>query len=180
MKILLVSDTHIPERASELPPAFVDFALVQQPDLVVHLGDYTSLEVYDWFREHFGERFVGVLGNMDDPELEQRVHELETLQLDNLRVLCAHGHQVPRGDLDALAALARRHGASVLFTGHTHIPLAREHAGIIIINPGSLTNGAIRGAPDCFAVIEISNGRLEVRHYNSESLELLSSAVFQL
>ena len=45
MLIGLISDTHIPDRARELPKNVI--SAFQNVDLILHAGDLTSMEVID-------------------------------------------------------------------------------------------------------------------------------------
>ena len=64
---------------------------------------------------------------------------------------------------DGAWARCRDLDADVLITGHTHVPMVREVAGTLIVNPGSLGESREHGARDqaSFAVVDLD--RLEAR-----------------
>ena len=63
LRLLLVSDTHVPHRARELPAQV--WAAVERADAVFHAGDWVTAELLDGF-ERRSRRLVGVYGNNDD------------------------------------------------------------------------------------------------------------------
>ncbi len=104
-------------------------------DIVVHAGDLCVEEVLEWVKSLGGEVYV-VRGNMDDLPLPDHV----VFDVDGIRVGVVHGHQVyPRGDIPKLTRIAKRMGARILITGHTHRPHYVIHEGVVHVNPGSLT-----------------------------------------
>lgn len=65
--------------------------------------------------------------------------------LGTVTVALMHGSPTdPNGTIDAgtsarrLARLARELGADCIVSGHTHEPLVREAAGVLVVNPGSV------------------------------------------
>ncbi len=134
-RILVVSDTHIPERASEIPRSMKALIASLEYDVVVHAGDLCGEEVLEWLKSLGGEVYV-VAGNMDYLPLPSNAR----FQADDVAVGVVHGHQVyPRGDVVKLTGIARRLGVQLLISGHTHYPFIRVYGGVLHVNPGSLT-----------------------------------------
>lgn len=81
---------------------------------------------------------ISVRGNCDS-EVDQMVLEFPTLanysyfNLGDHRLFLSHGHLYPHEPLPFL-----REG-DLYLAGHTHIPIAKEEAGIYLLNPGSLS-----------------------------------------
>ncbi|MEM0489702.1 MAG: YfcE family phosphodiesterase [Ignisphaera sp.] len=134
--LLLISDTHIPERASEIDTRIVDYIKLSRYDIVVHAGDLTEEYVIDQIK-HFGKHIYVVQGNMDYLDLPEE----EVFDVYSIRFGVVHGDQVrPRGNIEALSTIAKRLGASILISGHTHYPfISLDSTGILHINPGSVT-----------------------------------------
>ncbi|HET7616156.1 MAG TPA: metallophosphoesterase family protein, partial [Bacillales bacterium] len=65
MKIGVVSDTHMPAHGRELPEILLNG--LEGVDLILHAGDWQTLEVYERFREI--APVEGVSGNVDGPEI---------------------------------------------------------------------------------------------------------------
>ena len=73
MRLLLIADTHLPRRARDLPaPVWQE---VETADLVVHAGDWTSVDLLDAL-EARARRLLGCWGNNDGPELRARLPEV--------------------------------------------------------------------------------------------------------
>ena len=72
MRIVLISDTHIPHRARDLPAAV--WQQVEAADVVIHAGDWVDLALLDEIQGR-SKRLVGCWGNNDGPELRERLPE---------------------------------------------------------------------------------------------------------
>ena len=73
LKLLLISDTHVPVRARDLPAPV--WAAVDAADVVVHAGDWVSIDLLDALAGR-AVRLVGVWGNNDGSELRKRLPEV--------------------------------------------------------------------------------------------------------
>ncbi len=131
MKVLVISDTHIPERALRIPNQILSFA--RDVDLIVHAGDLTDESVLNELKS-FGE-VIAVRGNMDFLHLPRH----ETFEIRKVSFGVFHGHGIyPRGNRKQLTEIALELGVDVLITGHTHSP--DIYGGeVLILNPGSAT-----------------------------------------
>ncbi|MEO7267718.1 MAG: metallophosphoesterase family protein, partial [Knoellia sp.] len=81
LRVLLLADTHVPNRARALPAQV--WAAVDAADVVVHAGDWMSPALMDAL-ETRATRLVGVWGNNDGPELRRRLPEVATVELGGL------------------------------------------------------------------------------------------------
>ncbi len=134
-RVLVLSDTHIPYRASKVPDTMLKLIDSLEYDIVVHAGDLCEESVLEWLKSLGGELYV-VQGNMDYLPLP----ETAKFQADDITIGVVHGHQVyPRGNLEKLTGIAKRLGVQLLISGHTHYPLVSMHNGVLHVNPGSLT-----------------------------------------
>jgi hypothetical protein len=83
------------------------------------------------------------------------------------KILLTHGHTFGvRISLDRLAYYAKEKGVDACFYGHTHIPIAIEHGGIFMLNPGSPSSP--RGdSKASYAIVEVSpEGEITGRLFN--------------
>ncbi|MBZ9641010.1 metallophosphoesterase family protein, partial [Streptomyces sp. PSKA30] len=87
MRLLLMSDTHLPKRAKELPAPLL--AELPHADVVFHAGDWVDTATLDLL-ENRCRRLVGVYGNNDGPELRARLPEVAYAELDGLRFGTVH------------------------------------------------------------------------------------------
>jgi uncharacterized protein len=126
----------VPVRARDLPAPV--WAAVDAADVVVHAGDWISVELLDTL-ESRAARLVGVWGNNDGPPLRERLPEVARVQLDGLRLAVVH-------ETGAAAGRERRCAAAypdvdVLVFGHSHIPWnTTAESGLRLLNPGSPTD----------------------------------------
>jgi putative phosphoesterase len=134
-RLLLISDTHIPDRARALPDAVR--AAADSAELIIHAGDWTRASVLDDLAQH-GE-ILGVYGNNDGPDLRGRLPEIARREIDGVRFAVIH----ETGDAK------RRHAwadgsfpdSDVLIFGHSHIPWDTvTPGGLRLLNPGSPTD----------------------------------------
>ena len=156
MKLLLISDTHVPKRARSLPAQVL--AAVEAADVVIHAGDWVDAATLDLL-EGRAKRLIGVFGNNDGPELRRRLPEVATAELGGLRFAVVH----ETGPAAGREARCERDfpDADVLVFGHSHIPWDTvTPRGLRLLNPGSPTDR--RRQPVCtFLTAGVSGGRLE-------------------
>ena len=136
MRLLLLSDTHLPTRARELPAEVLD--RVADADVVVHAGDWTDTATLDLLQSR-ARRLIGVHGNNDGPELRARLPEVARAELDGVRLGVVHETGPAQG---RERRCAERFGdLDVLVFGHSHIPWdSTAPGGLRLLNPGSPTD----------------------------------------
>jgi len=153
MKLGIISDTHVYDRAKCLPKKVLDVLLKEEVDLVIHAGDLTSTKILEEL-ESIAE-VIAVRGNMDELQLPEQ----QKIKIGNFNFLIFHGHGIyPRGDITKLVYKTLEEKCNVLITGHTHRPSILEINGIRIINPGSPT--VPRYDKPTFMISEIKEDRI--------------------
>ncbi|WP_405920653.1 metallophosphoesterase family protein [Streptomyces longwoodensis] len=155
MRLLLVSDTHLPKRAKVLPAPLLDE--LPRADVVVHAGDWVDTATLDLLEER-SRRLVAVYGNNDGPALRARLPEVAYADLGGLRFGVVH-ETGPAQGREARCA-ARFPGLDVLVFGHSHIPWdTTASTGLRLLNPGSPTDR--RRQPHCtYLTAAVTDGRL--------------------
>jgi putative phosphoesterase len=155
LRLLLVSDTHVPQRARALPDQV--WAAVDDADVVFHAGDWVSAELLDMFEQR-SRQLVGVYGNNDGGDLRQRLPETASVTLEGVRFSVIHETGQAKGREERCEALFP--DADVLVFGHSHIPWDTTSAGgLRLLNPGSPTDR--RRQPVCtYMTAVVGNGRL--------------------
>jgi uncharacterized protein len=135
-RLLLIADTHVPNRARMLPDEV--WRAVDEADVVFHAGDWVDAALLDLL-ENRAARLVGVWGNNDGPELRSRLPEIARVELDGLRFAMIHETGAAAGrELRMDAAFPDSH---VLVFGHSHIPWDTvSPRGMRLLNPGSPTD----------------------------------------
>jgi len=166
-KILLIGDTHIPSRASRIPPKIESHIISEKYSLILCTGDLVIKDVLLLFN-HIGEVKV-VKGNMDYLPLP----EIEVISLGNIKIGLIHGHQVyPRGDIAKLANIAAKLKVNVLVSGHTHVPSVKKvtipSREILLLNPGSATgvwSGGGGSLIPSFMELSLIGSLIRITHY---------------
>ena len=159
MNLLLMSDTHLPVRARDLPAPLWD--AVGTADAVVHAGDWVSVDLLDVLAAR-ARRLVGVYGNNDGPELRARLPEVARVELGGVRFAVVH-------ETGAAAGRERRCAAAypdvdVLVFGHSHIPWdTTTDSGLRLLNPGSPTDRR-RQSTFTFMTVEVDAGAVTGVH----------------
>lgn len=131
-----MSDTHLPERAKELPGQLL--AELPHADAVVHAGDWVDEDTLDLL-EARSRRLIAVYGNNDGPGLRARLPEVARADLAGLRLAVVHETGPAQGREPRCAA--RFPDTDLLVFGHSHIPWDTTTAtGLRLLNPGSPTD----------------------------------------
>ena len=155
MRLLLIADSHVPQRARDLPVPVWDE--VARADVVVHAGDWVSTELLDEL-EARSARLVACWGNNDGPALRARLPERADATLDGLRLTVVHETGIAAGREARMSRLYP--DSDVLVFGHSHIPWnTTAESGLRLLNPGSPTDR--RRQPFCsYMTASVNNGVL--------------------
>jgi len=136
--LLVIGDTHIPDRAIQIPDKLANIIYSSVPwDIVVFTGDFTGEDIYNTVLK-LGREVYTVSGNMDYLPLP----EAQVFTVNNIPIGVYHGDGVyPRGDTRGLTKVAIKLGVKLLFTGHTHSYFIKKGLSedVLLLNPGSLT-----------------------------------------
>jgi putative phosphoesterase len=154
-RLLLLADTHVPNRARDLPAEV--WAAVDDADVVLHAGDWVDVSLLDAL-ERRARRLVAVHGNNDGPALRARLPEVARAELGGLRFAVVH----ETGGKAGREARCERTfpDTDVLVFGHSHIPWDTvTPGGLRLLNPGSPTDR--RRQPDkTYLTAVAAGGRL--------------------
>ncbi len=131
--IYVISDTHIPERASRLPGEFVE--KVKKDDIILHAGDFTEIEVCRKLSDL--ATLYAVCGNMDHPEIRELLPAKRLLELFGFRIGLIHGSGSPFGLVERVPKEFDDYLDVIVF-GHSHSPYNLTQGNTLLFNPGSL------------------------------------------
>jgi putative phosphoesterase len=156
MELLLISDTHVPKRARDLPAQVWDE--VARADVVVHAGDWVDATLLDALQAR-AATLVACWGNNDGDELRNRLPERADVTLGGVRFTVTHetGPSTGRDD-----RMSRQYpDTDVLVFGHSHIPWdTTTRTGLRLLNPGSPTDR--RRQPFCtYMTASVTSGTLD-------------------
>jgi putative phosphoesterase len=136
VRLVLTADTHVPNRARDLPPAL--WADIAAADVVFHAGDWVAETLLDAMLAR-SRRLIGVYGNNDGAALRARLPEIARVDLDGVRFAVVHETGAAAGRERRCAV--RFPDVDVLVFGHSHIPWDSTAAGgLRLLNPGSPTD----------------------------------------
>lgn len=157
MDVALISDTHIPSRASEIPAPFRD--RIETADHVIHAGDFDSEGALSNIRA-LAPRLTAVAGNMD-PRVGLPARA--TVELGGVTFVVTHGAGPKRGYEERVAGIVRAEAgaAAVGVAGHTHEVMDATHSGVRLLNPGSAT-GASPADRTTMMTATVSDGDVDV------------------
>lgn len=155
MRLVLLSDTHVPARARDLPPAV--WAAVDAADVVVHAGDWVSEAFQETLAARAG-RLVACHGNNDGPALRRTLPRVAAAELDGVRLGVVH-ETGPATGRERRCAAEFGH-LDVLVFGHSHVPWDTvAPGGLRLLNPGSPTDRR-RQPSATYMTAEIRDGSL--------------------
>ncbi|MDV0446591.1 hypothetical protein MsAg5_04370 [Methanosarcinaceae archaeon Ag5] len=146
MKILVMSDTHIPKLESSEIAAVADASdfpmfpeimreKMKEADIIVHAGDFESKEIFDLF-EKTG-KLKAVYGNNDGKEIQAKIPERLVFEENGVKFGVIHQAGISLNENTARWYLAQEMGVDVLLFGHIHTPMIDEYHGKYLICPGS-------------------------------------------
>lgn len=141
MNICVISDTHLQNDFSLIPPQAIE--IIKKSELVVHCGDIVSNNAYEYFKS-LNKYFVAVQGNWDYdlPFLEVK----DMLEIEGFKVGITHGHlrvghkPTLTTEINVLSMFAGNL-PDIIFFGHTHQIKDKFFGKVRLINPGSLIEG---------------------------------------
>ncbi len=134
MRLAIISDTHLPRGAREIPAACL--AHCREADAILHAGDFADLAVLELLRA-LGPPLHGVWGNVDTAAIRAELPERVELDLAGARIGMVHIPGPATGRAKRLRAAFPSCDAVVF--GHTHMPEHGAAGRFQIFNPGSPT-----------------------------------------
>lgn len=155
MLIGLISDTHIPDRAKEIPQKVFD--AFSDVDLILHAGDLTSLKVIEELEKI--APVIAIQGNMDRAK-GINLPMAKVIEIEDVKIGIAHGEVYPRADTQQLVYIAKELDVNILVTGHSHQPKIEQTDGVLLINPGSPI--VPRLADRTVMILEINGSEVDV------------------
>ncbi|MEM3770302.1 MAG: metallophosphoesterase [Candidatus Bathyarchaeia archaeon] len=131
----LISDTHVPARAREVPKKV--FEIFEKVDYIVHAGDLVDLSVIDRLEQL--APVLAVYGNMDGPEIRGKLPKMNSVKVFEWKIGVMHDPGTLFG-MGKMREITKQNGFNVLVYGHTHHLSIKWEGEILYINPGSPTN----------------------------------------
>ena len=136
MKVIVLSDTHMPGRAKTLPRPLL--AELERADLILHAGDLATVDVLNMLRALAPVHAVH--GNVDEPELRRVLPRRTKVDVRGKTVGLVHGDSPSLPTLQRAQAEFADDAVDAIVFGHSHRPLLRREDGVLLFNPGSPTD----------------------------------------
>jgi len=153
MRIGVLSDTHIPDRAKDIPKEILaDFKNV---DMIIHAGDLVDLSVLDKLKM-VCKNIKAVWGNMDPYDVRKKLSEKEIIKIGNYKVGVMHGYGPPKDLINLMTEVFKDEIVNLIIFGHSHYPLKEKRGDILYFNPGSPTD-RIFSPYNSYGIIEIND-----------------------
>jgi len=148
IRIGVLSDTHVPKAALDLPEAVCrEFKKV---DMILHAGDLIERSVLDKL-EHLAPTHA-VYGNMDMHDLKACLPQKDVIKINGFRIGLMHGYGPPTKLIDAVRGEFTRVDAIVF--GHSHVTVNEVIGKTLFFNPGTPTD-KVFAAFNSFGILEI-------------------------
>jgi len=136
MKIAVLSDTHVPFAAKDLPKDV--YKKLKGADAIIHAGDFQAAAMIDMLQSI--APFYGVCGNMDGADIRQLLPARRIMEIGGFALGVMHGWGSPAGIEERVLAAFKDDRIDVLVYGHSHRALLENRENILIFNPGSPTD----------------------------------------
>ena len=158
----LISDTHISSQTSEILQFIIDDFKEKKIDLLFHMGDFTSADVFFKLQTIFGkENVIAVLGNMDDYKLDKILPKKREFELFGHKIFMTHGTGGPN---IIIKRLNRNHDLSpydIIIFGHVHHPYNEIwRDGKLYLSPGTPTDKKFTNI-NSYGYLKISKEKVE-------------------
>lgn len=154
MRILVLSDTHIPITAQDLP--WQIYKEIDAVDMIIHAGDFIDLSVLKKLRSL--KETKAVRGNMDPKEIQADLNTKEIFNIGKFKIGLIHGYGAPSEIMTTVKKEFDK--VDVLIFGHSHAAMNMKKDGVLYFNPGSPTD-KIFATKNTYGILEITDKAIE-------------------
>ena len=154
MRVLVLSDTHIPVAAQDLPREI--YKEIENVDMIFHAGDFIDLSILRKLKSL--KETLAVYGNMDPKEICAVLNAKETFNIGRFRIGLMHGYGAP----SEIMTTVRREFDKIdlLIFGHSHTAANIKKDGVLFFNPGSPTD-KIFASKNTYGILKITDKGIE-------------------
>ena len=135
VKILIIGDTHL-NSFENLPKEMVQ--AIKEVDWIIHVGDYTSIDIVEGLIRCKGDKFKGVFGNADPLSIRKVLPDKVILDIKGKKIGITHPSC--GGPETFIKARVKRefkeNDDDAIIIEHTHEPERVEVNKILLITPG--------------------------------------------
>ncbi len=146
-KIAIISDSHdnIPNLEK-----FSNYCKKNKIKTLLHCGDVTSLETFNYIQDSFNGDIHAVRGNADMFTLDKK----KIIEIDSLKIALAHHKEI------VASLMTKENNLDFAFYGHSHKPWIEKFNNTYLANPGSLAG---MGYKAVFATLDTKTKKLELQ-----------------
>ena len=157
VKITIIGDTHV-KSINELPNEMIQE--IKESDWVIHVGDYTFIDVLNGLIDLKGNYFKGVYGNADPKQIWDKVPLKDVFEIKGKRIGITHpasGSSHENIETKVIAEF-KNDSVDIIIFGHTHDPIIHYKENLIVINPGKgYLEKDYYGPSTTIAILEIND-----------------------
>lgn len=158
IRIGVISDTHIPDRAQYLPLQIMQE--FKKMDMIIHAGDLVELNVLDKLKAICPD-VKAVWGNMDPAKVRDKLPGKLIFKAGNYTIGVMHGYGAPNKLMEFLSSVFKDDNVNIIIFGHAHYSVNEKRGNTLFFNPGSLTDKLFSDY-NSYGIIEI-NDKIEAR-----------------
>ncbi|MBM7869911.1 putative phosphoesterase [Clostridium pascui] len=158
MKIGVTADTHLskhPEKIEEIIKRYFS-----DVDLIIHLGDFTSIEVLHKMQKY--KKVIAVYGNNDKGKLTEELRQSEIINIEGYKIGLYHGHGSGENTMDRAYNEFEKDKVDIVIFGHSHQPIIKTKRKTLLINPGSPTK-KLKERWYSYVLLEITKKKIEAK-----------------
>lgn len=153
MKIGVISDTHIPVNAENIPKKVLE--AFKSVDMIIHAGDLVDLSVIDTLKS-VCKNVLAVAGNMDSQKVKIKLPEKEILTIGNYKIGIMHGSGHPNALIELADKIFKNDNVNIVIFGHSHTAINVKKGNILYFNPGSPTD-KVFATYNSYGILEIND-----------------------
>jgi putative phosphoesterase len=137
MKLVVLSDTHMPKKALTLPKILLHE--LSSADHIIHAGDVTGEELLEILSSF--APITAVYGNVDGEKVKIKLPQKAQLSIGGFSIGVVHGHEGKgRTTIERAWRIFQPDPPDIIIFGHSHIPCHERYEQTIMFNPGSPTD----------------------------------------
>lgn len=158
MKIGVTADTHLskhPEKIEDMMKRYFS-----DVDLIIHLGDFTSIEVLHKMQKY--KKVIAVYGNNDKGKLTEELRQSEIINIEGYKIGLYHGHGSGESTMDRAYNEFEKDNVDIVIFGHSHQPIIKTKKKTLLINPGSPTR-KLKERWYSYVLLEVTKKKIEAK-----------------
>ncbi|MFW9897003.1 MAG: metallophosphoesterase family protein [Candidatus Thorarchaeota archaeon] len=161
IKIAVLGDTHAPS-IDDIPDEIIKE--IKNAEWVIHVGDFTSIQVINALIELKGKKFKGVYGNADPLDVRNKLNSREIIEISGKKIGFIHptnGGPEDNLEMNIISDFKDSH-LDILIYGHTHEAKLEQKNELLIVNPGKgYLEKNFFGPPTTIAILKIDNDMIQ-------------------